>query len=190
MIAKVGRNGSISLITRIASTEMIVDVHQVHSGGLNGAAVALLRLDGGRGRRRTHLVRPLLAIRYSVQPDERPPDWMVHDIETAIVQIEVVTGLGFVRVSDTSDSPEGDPVDAGGNAKPVIIGFGTAQFPSLGGSVVGTPVPTTPPAGTRRASAASSSPVAPRRRADQPPIPTKSEEPEWRRPDGLSGCSA
>jgi len=63
---------------------------------------------------------------------------MVVDIETAISRIETVTGLDFVRAPNTTDSPERDPVDAAGNAKPVIIGLGTAaQFPLLGGGVVG-----------------------------------------------------
>ncbi|MEP6559928.1 MAG: matrixin family metalloprotease [Nakamurella sp.] len=137
VIAKVGRGGSISLITSIASTDLVVDVigyipavpsapqlpyYDWMATGTDGAPVSFDRCS------------PIL-YQYN---QANAPAWMVSDVETSIAEIETVTGLDFVRVSDTTDSPERDPVDAFGNAKPVIIGFGSAaQFPNLAGSVVG-----------------------------------------------------
>lgn len=137
VIAKVGRGGSISLITSIAATHIVVDVigylpaisptqqppyYSWISTGWDGAP--------GSFDRCTPI--PYQYNRTGV------PDWMVTDVETTITTIESVTGLDFVRRPDTTDSPERDPVNADGSVKPVIIGFGTqAQFPGLAGSVVG-----------------------------------------------------
>lgn len=145
VIAKMGRGGGISIYSSVPSSHLIVDVLG-YFPGVDTSNVAGVWASIGRDE----LGMPLsydrcYSIPYAINPNGAQEQGWIDDIHTSIARLETATGIDFVDVGPTNQTPTTNPdlldvlligftdLQAGGfNQPPGVIGLGGSVYGRTG----------------------------------------------------------